>query len=102
MEEAIKDEYMIFSYMGDLETAARLAKNGGLSGATIKEIEAAHEDLMELGSLLKTEADYKRLKLDVGGLIDDLIKNSREGKEAIALGAVRQLRDNLRILKTAV
>lgn len=102
MEEAIKDEYIIFSYMGDLETAARLAKNGGISGATIKEIEAAHEDLMELGALLKTEADYKRLKLDVGGLIDDLIRNSREGKEDIALGAARQLRDNLRILKTAV
>ncbi len=103
MEEAIKDEYVIFSYLGDLETAARLAKDGGLSGATIKEMEAAHSDLMALGALLSTEAHYKRLKVDVGGgLIEDLIKTSREGKEDIALGIVRQLRDNLRLFKLAV
>lgn len=102
MEEAIKDEYVIFSYLGDLETAARLAKDGGMAGATVQEIEVVHSDLMQLGALLETEAHYKRLKADVGVLIEDLIKGARAGKEELVLGGIRQLADNLRQLRAAL
>lgn len=100
MEEEIREEYIIFGYMGDLEEAMRLAKNGGISGGTIKGIESVHDDLVDLGALLKSEADYKRLKADVGELVEGLVKNSREGNEDLILGSVRQLKDKVMMLKT--
>ena len=102
MEGEIREEYIIFGYMGDLEEAMRLAKNGGISGGTIKGIESVHDDLVELGTLLKSEADYKRLKADLGGLVEDLVKNSREGNEDLVLGSARELRDKVRTLKTVI
>ena len=102
MEGEIREEYIIFGYMGDLEEAMRLAKNSGISGGTIKGIESVHDDLVELGPLLKSEADYKRLKADLGGLVEGLVKNSREGNEDLILGSVRQLRDKVRMLKTVI
>ena len=102
MEEEIKEEYIIFGYMGDLEEAMRLAKNSGITGGTIRGIESVHDDLVELGTLLKSEADYKRLKADLGGLVEDLVKNSREGNEDLVLGSARELRDKVRTLKTVI
>ena len=102
MEEEIKEEYIIFGYMGDLEEAMRLAKNSGISGGTIKRIESVHDDLVELGPLLKSEADYKRLKADIGGLVEGLVKNSQEGKEDLILGSAQQLGDKVRMLKTLI
>ena len=102
MEGEIREEYIIFGYMGDLEEAMRLAKNSGISGETIKGIESVHDDLVELGPLLKSEADYKRLKADIGGLVEGLVKNSREGNNDLILGSVRHLRDKVGMLKTMI
>lgn len=102
MEEEKRGEYIIFSYMGDLEEAMGLAKKSGISGGTIREIESVHDDLVELSPLLKSGADYKRLKDDAGGLVDDLVKNSREGNEDLILGSARQLRDKVSTLKKTV
>ena len=102
MEEEIKEEYIIFGYMGDLEEAMRLAKNSGITGGTIRGIESVHDDLVELGQMLKSEADYKRLKADIGGLVEGLVKNSREGNEDLVLGSARELRDKVRTLKTVI
>ncbi len=100
MEEKRGEEYIIFSYLSDLEEAVMLAQNIVISGGTIKEIESAHDDLVKLGPLLNSEADYKRLKEDVGGLVGSLVNNAREGNEGLTLGCVRQLRDKLRMFKT--
>ena len=102
MEGEIREEYIIFGYMGDLEDAMGLAKKSGISGGTIREIESAHDDLVDLGPLLKSGNDYKRLKDDVEGLVEDLVKNSREGNEDLILGSARQLRDKVRMLKTVI
>ncbi len=100
MEETIRGEYLIFGYMGDLEDAIRFAKKNGISGGTIKGIETAHGNLMELGPLLKSEANYKRLKEDVGGLIESLVKSVRESNEDNTLGCVQQLKEKLKMLKS--
>ncbi len=102
MEEEIKEEYIILGYVDDLEEAMRLAKNSGITEGVIKGMESVHDDLVELGPLLKSEANYKRLKADVGGLVEDLVKNSREGNEGLTLGNMRQLRDKVRMLKTVL
>lgn len=94
------EEYIIFGYMGDLEDAMMSAKNNGIGGETIKEIESVHDELGELGPLLNNEADYKRLKEDAGGLIESIVKNAGEGNKDNILGCVRELRDKLKIFKT--
>ena len=49
--------------------------------------------------LFKTEAHYKRLEVDCEKLINELAKGCKEGDEALCLGSMRQLRDNINVLK---
>ncbi|MBW1888177.1 MAG: hypothetical protein JRI52_07500 [Deltaproteobacteria bacterium] len=99
MEEEIKDQYIIVGYVDDVEEASRLGQKNDFSQGVIKGIQSVHDELVELEPLLKTEADYKRLKAEVEKLVADLVKSCREGDESLSLGNMRQLRDRVGALK---
>ena len=96
MEE--KDVYE--QLKADLKKITQLGEEKGISRGVIKGIETVGERLIEIGSLLKTESDYKRLRLDTGELVNKLLKSCDEGDDPQALGIMRQLRDKLSVFHT--
>ena len=97
--EEIEGQYLILAYVDDLEESMRLARKNNLNEELTNGIQTVHDDLVELEAFLKTEADNKRLQADVEELIEELVKNCRNGEEKAALKNMKQLRDRIRSLK---
>lgn len=97
MEEL--DDFTLIGYIDDVEGVIFYAKEKNMAPGTIKGIESIHDTLVELAPYIKTEKDVKRLKLEIGGTIDDLKSACRNNDERDALAKMRIARDKVNVLK---
>ena len=88
----------IADYINSLKKAVGAARENNVNEGLIKGIEAIREDMVSLESLMKSEADAKRLRLDVEKLLANLSEGCNKGEESRVLGSIRQLRDRVRAL----
>lgn len=100
MEEL--DDFTLLGYIDDVEGVAFYAKKNNMTPATIKGIEGIHGTLVDLAPLIKSEKDVKRLKLEIGTLIDELKASCNKSDEKAALGMMRTLRDKVNGLKAVL
>lgn len=87
-------------YKNILKEAAEAARKNNISEGATRGIETMLEDMAVLEPLVKSEADIKRLRLDVEKLLGNLSEGCKKGEEGRTLGSIRQLRDRVRALIT--
>ena len=89
-------------YIDDVEGATFYAKRNNITPGTIKGLEDIHDTLVDLNPFIKSEKDVKRLKVEIGSLIDELKEACQTGEERSVLGKMRTLRDKVNTLNATL
>ncbi len=93
-------EYMIVSYVDDLEMAMMFAKNNNLGEKIVSDIDSIRGDLVEISPLMENEEDYTKLGDTIGELLAGILDACRDGKEGDVLGKLSELHPKVYKLKT--
>ena len=95
------EDFTLMGYIDDMEGVSFYAEKNNITPGTIKGFESIHDTLVDLEPLINSEKQVKRLKVEIGSLIDELKVECRDGEERSVLGKMRTLRDKVNALKTA-
>ena len=90
---------LIETYFKGVEEAIKISQENGFNPGIIKGMEMIKDGLLELDSLINSEADLKRVKADCERILDELLKSAKDRNEPLTLGNMRTLRDRVNTLK---
>ena len=94
------EDFTLMGYVDDMEGVIFHAQKNNITPGTIKGLESIHDTLVDLEPFIKSQKDVKRLKAEIGSLIDELKAECQKGDERAALGKMRTLRDKVNALKS--
>ena len=99
MEEEINGEFRIVGYVDDIEDSVFSAEKRDMPEELINDMNALHDDIVELEPLLSAQEHYDRLNEAVEKLIDELVEKCRGDDAAGAAEMVKKLNANVDGLK---